>query len=155
MRYRLLLALAVLVPGVGPASETGGRADLVGPARVIDGNHLEVAGRTVRLAGIRAPEPGTTCRMGERVYDCGHIAGTALKDLVFAVELRCTLVGGEGEGPPRARCRDPHGHSVNRNMVHTGWALAEGPHGRAFEPVEAAAREAGRGLWRGQDKAGF
>jgi endonuclease YncB( thermonuclease family) len=137
---RRLALIALLLPATASALE--------GAATVIDGNRLEIAGVTVRLAGIRAPGPGTLCRMGERSYDCGHIAAAALMDLVAGTTVRCRLEGEE----PLAVCRDAHGFSINRNMVYTGWALADDPD---LAPVEVEARAAGRGMWRGQEEAPF
>ncbi len=37
-------------------------ADVTGPARVIDGDTIEVAGERIRLHGIDAPESGQRCR---------------------------------------------------------------------------------------------
>ncbi len=37
-------------------------ADVTGPARVIDGDMIEVAGERIRLHGIDAPESGQSCR---------------------------------------------------------------------------------------------
>ncbi len=51
---RLALLLALL--------PTLALADVSGPARVIDGDTIEVAGEHIRLHGIDAPESGQRCR---------------------------------------------------------------------------------------------
>ncbi len=40
-------------------------ADVTGPARVIDGDMIEVAGEQVRLHGIDAPEARQTCHASQ------------------------------------------------------------------------------------------
>ena len=63
--------------------------DIKGPAKVIDGDTLEVAGRVFHLYGIDAPELGQTCEWPNKSIPCGDIARTALMDLVVAAEVVC------------------------------------------------------------------
>ena len=62
-------------------------ATVSGPARVVDGDTLEVRGTRVRLHGIDAPESKQRCRSAERTWPCGHEANR-YADLLFEVVTR-------------------------------------------------------------------
>jgi hypothetical protein len=51
-----LVALAIAAPALA--------AEITGPARVIDGDTLDLAGTRIRLWGIDAPETRQTCEVG-------------------------------------------------------------------------------------------
>ena len=91
----LCLALALAAGPIGAPA----RAEVAGPPRIIDGDTLAVQGRVIRLYGIDAPELGQSCRIGERAYDCGRIARTALLDLTAGVTVRCQLAPASLEDP--------------------------------------------------------
>jgi endonuclease YncB( thermonuclease family) len=61
--FGLLLALAL-------GGET--RADVTGPARVIDGDTIVVDGEHVRLQGIDAPEKRQTCTAYGQEWPAGE-----------------------------------------------------------------------------------
>ncbi len=120
---------------------------LSGPARVVSGDRLEVAGRMLRLAGVDAPDPGQRCEIAGRAYDCGRIAATALMDLTVGVAVRCEILGGGDPAP--ARCRLPDGYDLAEGMVYAGWALAWPREANPLRAREEIARERHHGLWRG------
>ncbi len=67
-----IFALAVVfIPGLA-------LAEISGPARVVDGDTLEVAGERIRLYGIDAPEKDQTCSIDARAWACGIAAWGAL-----------------------------------------------------------------------------
>ena len=152
----VLVALIVWSLTVPPAAMAGTADEIRGKARIIDGDSLEVSGRTVDLAGVDAPEIEQRCERRERLYDCGRLAQAALMDLTAGTEVECRLLAGAptaAAAPPLARC-SAGGYDLSEGMVYTGWALMPpGPEagGRieAFESIQAKAAAKQRGLWKG------
>ena len=57
---------------------------VTGPARVIDGDTLDIAGTRIRLHGIDAPEAQQSCQHGAgRPYGCGDIDDPAQLEALF------------------------------------------------------------------------
>ncbi len=143
------MRVAIRVFGLLALVALPAHADVVGKATVIDGNTLEVAGERVRLYGIDAPELDQTCRWPNKVISCGRIAGTAAMDLIAGVDrVECETRGRDSSGQWIATCT-ADGFDIGRNMVHTGWALADRRESSVYVEVEDQARKAKRGLWKG------
>ena len=112
---------------------------------VVDGQTLVLNDMSVRLDGIVAPARGQACRRADGSGgDCGAEAVAALAALVRDRDVSCRLNGRDREGFPRGVC-EVAGLELNRAQVAAGWARAEQP---GLSSAEAAARAAGRGLWR-------
>lgn len=127
-------------------------AGLSGTPEVIDGDTVIVAGETVRLFGIDAPEMGQHCAIGARTYDCGAVSRTALLDLTAGTPVTCELMKSAGgadnrEGKP-GRCFAA-GYDLSEGMAYTGWALAERDTTDRYVSFETGAQKARRGLWKG------
>jgi len=114
---------------------------MAGEVTVIDGQTLQVDGRTYRLVGVAAPAMGETCRVLGHTRDCGLIARAQLLDLTAGATVECRRMDA---APPAARCLS-NGYDLSAGMVHTGWARATDA---AYDPIEAKARAARRGMWR-------
>jgi endonuclease YncB( thermonuclease family) len=142
---RILLSVALtLFIQTGPV-----RADAVGKPTVVSGDVLEVAGQRVQLYGVDAPELDQICIADRRRFNCGHIAKTALMDLVAGAEVSCKIILDKKADLATAICT-AGGFDIGSNMVHTGWALADRKLSEKYVTIEDKAREARRGLWRGQ-----
>lgn len=125
------------------------RAEIAGKPTVISGDIIIVGGVRLHLYGIDAPEPNQVCNADGEPYRCGTVAMTALMDLVAGQSVRCRLKIKDGAPYTFAFC-EAGGFDLSSNMVHTGWALADRLTTDKYVSVESKAREAGRGLWRGE-----
>jgi endonuclease YncB( thermonuclease family) len=123
---------------------------LRGPAKVIDGDTIVVAGELVRLHGIDAPELDQTFWWRGRYLCCGTMALAALEALIACVSLRCEVVERDRHGRLVAKCFTPDGLDVSRRLVAAGWALAYRHYSNDYVAAETEARMAGRGIWRGK-----
>jgi len=117
--------------------------------RVVDGDTLRLGDRTLRLHGLEAPERGQACAdAAGRGFDCGAAAAEALARLVAGRDLACRVQGRDRFGRALGICASG-GIEVNAALVSAGWAVAGGARQAELASVEAAARDAGRGLWAG------
>jgi len=119
-----------------------------GMARIIDGDSLEVSGRTFDLVGVDAPELLQRCLFRDRLYDCGAISRTALMDLTAGTEVECRPLPGAAQETV-AHCT-AGGYDLSEGMVYTGWALAQRDSATTrYRKFETTAADAKHGLWRG------
>ncbi len=101
-----LALLLVLLPSVA-------LADITGPARVIDGDTIEVAGQRIRLHGIATPEwnqPG------------GEDATVALHRLTTGKRITCYDTGERSHGRVVATCHLPDNRDLGEILVSQGYA---------------------------------
>ena len=138
-------------------SAAAARAELSGPARVIDGDTVQIGATHIRLHGIDAPEAAQTCTSAEgAVFACGAVATQALTALIGGASVTCAPVNVDRYGRTVARCATA-GRDLGQAMVAAGYATAYRAYATDYVTQEADARRAGRGLWAGQmpDPAAF
>lgn len=123
-------------------------ATLTGPARIIDGDTLEVRGSRIRLHGIDAPENAQRCRSEGRVWACGREATRALVRRIGSHPVACKEHDRDRYGRVVAVCR-VGGKDVNAWMVAEGWAFAYRKYSRRYLAEEMTAKASKRGVWRG------
>lgn len=126
------------------------RAETVtGPARLVDGDTLDIRGRVVRLFGIDAPETRQTCQLySGRSYACGVRATEVMQELIAGRQVRCTGDEQDHYGRLIAQCT-VDGMDLNREMVRRGWAVAFQKFTDLYLLEELDAAKANVGLWRG------
>ncbi len=145
-RFAIVLVAAVLL-ALTVAADADGRTTTGTVAKVADGDSLKIRigsrTRTYHLRGIDAPE--LTGSAAKRCY--GTASRARLRKLLPArARVRVTLYGSSRHVRVRRGKTD-----VNRAMVRGGHARARAGFaalGRSLRADEAAARKAGRGLWK-------
>lgn len=120
---------------------------IAGPAQVINGRMLVVAGQTIRLQAIDAPPAQLICRDGAWEYKCGAESRKALEQLVGNRPVDCEAAGTD-DGVVHATCHSEQGVDVAAALVAAGWAVADLKRSSRYLPQQARAQEQGLGLWR-------
>lgn len=127
-----------------------GEDAVVGGARVVDGDSLEIGATRIRLFGVDAPEYRQLCKDGAgRDYPCGFAARDALSAIANGQTVSCTPAEGRSYDRIVAICT-ANGQDLGEAMVRAGRAIELPAHSKGrYTAAERDAREAKRGLWAG------
>jgi len=117
--------------------------------KVIDGDTIVIAGANIRLYGIDAPESAQVCQANGKSHQCGTSATLALSKRIGGRSVSCTERDRDRYGRIVAVCH-AGGEDLNGWLVSEGLAIAYRHYSTDYIVHEQAAREAGRGLWRGE-----
>jgi endonuclease YncB( thermonuclease family) len=124
-------------------------ADISGPAKIRDGDRVQIGNSHIRLAGVDAPSADQLClnTKGER-WTCGVAARDALAHHTANQSWTCHVLRTDHRGLAVAHC-DVNGEDIQKWLVRSGWALAYVKFSRDYVADEKAAREAKAGMWQG------
>ena len=119
------------------------------PARVINGDTLQIQGRYFKLYGIDAPEANQTCadKTG-RSYNCGRQAALWLKGWIGDNPLDCRIMQQDKKGNMVGTCALGE-YDLGAALVNAGWAVAYTKYTDIYVPYEQQAQLNGNGLWQG------
>ena len=139
--------IAALIIGASAAGDAGAAEDASSPATVVDGDTLEIGGRTVRFYGIDAPELGQFCLNGSRRYRCGYEAALMLKKLVGNGIVQCqpTPVDPDDTG----QICSVELLDLAEAMLRRGYAVVRPNALAVYRKAEQDAKQARLGIWRG------
>lgn len=124
------------------------RHKFIGHAYVVDGDTMRVAGRSIRLYGIDAPEIG---QLGQNQkgqwYDQGKYVKQQLVNAVGGKKVQVEVVATDKyrRTVGIVFCDDLN---INEWLVENGFAISA--YGKKYSYAERSARRAKRGLWRDQ-----
>ena len=126
----------------------------VGPAKIIDGDTIEIGAVRTRFHGIDAPETRQTCLNAKRKrYACGRRSTAYLRKLIGGRTVRCQDLGPSKYNRRRGRCSvGKKKMDLQAAMVLAGHAVIFLWHGPDWTAHRSKARAARRGLWRGKFK---
>ncbi|HIA93490.1 MAG TPA: thermonuclease family protein [Gammaproteobacteria bacterium] len=127
--------------------------NIVGKARVIDGDTITINNAKIRFSGIDAPEKnyyGQTqfCKGPKGVWACGKKASTKLKQLINGQEVQCTDEGKDRYGRTLSICY-ANGVDLQAEMVRSGMAVAYLRYSNRYENEMVEAMVAQVGIWGG------
>jgi endonuclease YncB( thermonuclease family) len=143
----LLTSAAIIIVLACHCTETTAAEVLVGPARVVDGDTIELGAARVRLEGIDAPEAKQTCINARgRQWDCGRAASRELQQLVAKREVRCEADAKDDYGRLLGTC-SVGDLDLNAQMIRNGLAWAFAKYSSTYVGVEKEARQARRGVF--------
>lgn len=122
-----------------------GPSAISGPARIIDGDTIEVGHERIRLHGIDAPEMAQICTLpGGGQQKSGEDARDALSGLVGGSVVECSWESRDDYDRPIAKCSVGE-VDLSRRMVRDGWALAFVRYSEDYVVEEAEAKAVGIG----------
>ncbi len=119
---------------------------ITGPANVVDGKTLDMAGTAIMLAHIDAPEIRQTCERDGAAWACGTEAAEGLAAIIGGVPINCTIVGTSENGTPLATCENEI-FDLGREMVRRGLALANDNAPEGYSAATGIAQQLKSGLW--------
>lgn len=137
----------VLLPLLGSSFASAGER-VSGPAKVLDGDTLVVAGKVVGLYGVAAPGLKETCLDAKgRSYECGRAVAKALEHHIRQASLTCELREADAYKRALAVCRLRQ-EDLGAWMVGAGHAIAD-RRVQAYIRNETPAWGKRIGLWAG------
>lgn len=137
-------ALRDRVPGAGL---------VIGAARIIDGDTLEIGTTRIRLIGVDACERDQPAvdDTGQR-YDCGAFATSMLRDNLQGRQVRCLLDGLDRYRRHLGQCFVEE-RDVAEGLLGRGAAIARSYQSHLsmlrYVIIEVQARVSGHGIWAG------
>lgn len=136
-------------PPQPPARVQPVSAPFTGAAQAAGGTTLAVAGRSVRLFGVRVADPRDQCGLGPGdKRSCAEVARDALAQRLHRSPwVSCHMPAGQ-VGNPAAVCVDASSTDLGGFLVAEGLALADTSQSYEYFGAEGVARSYRRGLWR-------
>jgi endonuclease YncB( thermonuclease family) len=130
-------------------SSTRPASQIVGIARVLDGDTIDLNGERIRLRGIDAAEDGQRCGLpGGGTWDCAGAATARLQALTAGRTTTCDPIERDRYGRIVAVCRVAD-TDVQEVLTREGLAWAYRQYSRSYVTAEEAARADGIGIWQG------
>lgn len=144
MAVRSVVAAVFATAGILCSTDASRAADIT----VVAGDTIKVAGRPIRLWGIKAPVLGERCVWEGEDGPCASMSKRVLELFVGREELRCLVRGNDGAGQVVAQCLVA-GADLGHLMVLSGWAVHDPEEGaESYGLQEEAARAQQVGMWK-------
>ena len=120
--------------------------DIIGKAKVIDGDTIHINKNKIRLHAIDAPEKKQTCTLDKEEWFCGKQSTKELKKLVKDKIVKCKVNDIDIYNRFVATCFIDR-IDINQWMVKNGWAIAYSYYSKDYITEEGFAKENMLGIW--------
>ena len=120
-----------------------------GKAKIIDGDTIHINKNKIRLHGIDAPEIKQTCKIEDKIWNCGIKSSLALKKLILDNNITCVVSDIDKYNRYIAECFI-NNQNINKLMVRNGWAIAYRYYSIDFIEEEKLAEKDKIGIWQGK-----
>ena len=120
-----------------------------GKAKIIDGDTIHIGKYKIRLHGIDAPEIKQTCKIEDRIWNCGIESSLAIKKLILDNNISCVVSDIDRYNRYIAECFI-NNQNINELMVRNGWAIAYRYYSLDFIDDEEIAKNNKAGIWKGK-----
>ena len=121
--------------------------DVIGAARVIDGDTVEIDRQRIRLFAIDSPEADQPCHLEDDVlWYCGDDAAAALRKRINGRVVRCRPYDTDKFQRLVAICY-VGADDLNRWMVRHGWATAFEQYSKKYVGDQQKAEKEKAGIW--------
>lgn len=131
----------------------GPKETVAGYAVSLTGDTMRIDGKTVRMAGIEAPELTQTCsRSNGSTWNCGQSALNALRQLTGRHTITCEIQYTDAFGHKVGRCRAGD-IDLAAEMVRNGHVFASSGLFATYGSEQAEAQSAKAGLWNGTSRS--
>lgn len=142
------IQIANAIPAIWAPKET-----VAGYAVSLTGDMMRIDGKTVRMAGIEAPELTQTCsRANASTWNCGQSALSALRRLTGRHTITCDIQKIDGTGHRIGTCRAGD-TDLAAEMVRNGHVFASGGLFTTYGSEQAEAQSVKAGIWSGTAKS--
>lgn len=161
-KAKLIGVFSVAIIGYGQGfiqdiTATPENSELVGIAKVHDGDTLKINGKNIRLYGLDAPELKQKCFSKNSLdpkINCGESSRDYLKSLIANQQIFCTDLDRDKYGRIDGNCysfsADNNKINLGQQMVNAGWALAYRTYSPRFIINETFAQITQKGIWQYQ-----
>ena len=132
-------------------------ADIIGEAKITDGDTIIINDIRIRFTGSDAPESyffgkTQTCLDSKgRQWECGNAATQKLKELINNQAVRCTDEGQDRYGRTLGICYVGD-MDLQAEMVKSGMAVAYLRYSDRYEKEQNYAKKVKAGMWAGEFK---
>ena len=150
----LIITLFIIL-GIGIAQADS----IIGKARVVDGDTIEVDGEKIRLACVDTPESNYRGKMQyclDNETQCGELAKQALENMIGDSKVRCEYEKRDIYGRILGTCQTydrfydyPYWESFNYRLIEQGfaWYYNGGKECKNYKPLFETAQKEGYGLF--------